>query len=220
MTPLPRLLAYLDQSIAVRDDIGVGLAAISAAGPDVAIVVRNPGASADQLAELTRRAVANARPPGARVLVSGRSDIAMAYGADGVVLRRNDLPAREVADSLIALASVHSADEAREAVSEGAHGLVVGTIWPTASHPGRPAAGLDLIRAVAALGVPVYAIGGVTPERAREAVAAGAWGVAAIGAIWHASRQYAATRTLIESLGQVTRFQGQREGVDGAANHP
>jgi thiamine monophosphate synthase len=58
-------------------------------------------------------------------------------------------------------------------------------VFPTASkRPGSPVAGLDaLAAAVGAAGrVPVIAIGGVTPATAREVVAAGAGGVAAIGA--------------------------------------
>ena len=217
---LPRLLAYLDDSIAARADLGVGLAAVAAAGPDVAIVVRSPTATASRLSDLAHRAVANARPPGARVLVTGRFDIAMATGADGVILRSGDLPANQVPETLVRLASVHSVHEARAAVAEGAQGLIVGNIWPTASHPGRPGAGLELLRAVAELGVPVYAIGGIDAERAREAVQAGAWGAAAIRAIWASGRQYRATIELLEAIRDATRFQDGAGEDEGAAIRP
>jgi thiamine-phosphate pyrophosphorylase len=98
------------------------------------------------------------------------------------------------------VASVHSLGEAEAAVAAGADGLVVGTIWPTASHPGREATGLSLVARAAALGRPVIAIGGVTPERAREARRAGAWGVAAIGALWQAKDRYAATMALLDGV--------------------
>ena len=52
-------------------------------------------------------------------------------------------------------------------------------------------------RAMAALGVPTYAIGGVTAERAASARAAGAWGVAAITALWDAVDPYAATCAML-----------------------
>jgi thiamine-phosphate pyrophosphorylase len=48
-------------------------------------------------------------------------------------------------------------------------------------------AGPGLIADLAPLGVPVIAIGGITPARAREAREAGAWGVAAIRSLWHAT---------------------------------
>jgi thiamine-phosphate pyrophosphorylase len=217
---LPRLLAYLDDSIAARDDLGVGLAAVAAAGPDVAIVVRSPTATASQLSDLAHRAVTNARPPGARVLVTGRFDIALASGAEGVILRSCDLPANQVPGTLIRLASVHSVHEARAALAAGAQGLIVGNIWHTPSHPGRPGAGIELLRAVVELGVPVYAIGGIDAERARLAVKAGAWGAAAIRAIWAPGRQYRATVELLEAIRDATRFQDGAGEVEGAVIRP
>ena len=48
-----------------------------------------------------------------------------------------------------------------------------------------------------ALGVPVIAIGGITPERAQSVKDAGAWGVAAIRSLWHAPDSYAAAMALL-----------------------
>ena len=48
-----------------------------------------------------------------------------------------------------------------------------------------------------ALGVPVIAIGGITPERAQSVKDAGAWGVAAIRALWHVPDSYAAAMALL-----------------------
>lgn len=203
MKPLPRLLAYLDDRTAARDDLGIGLAAIAAAGPAVALVARRPGGTTDALAALAARCLANARPPGAQVFVTGRIDLCLAVGADGVVARGDDLPigamrtlaaphgARRI------LASVHTVAEAETAIADGADALVVGTIWASASHPGRPGAGLGLLRDCAALGTPVFAIGGVTAARAREARLAGAWGVAAIGALWDVKDHFKATVELL-----------------------
>lgn len=204
MRPLPRLLAYLDARIAARDDLGKGLAAIAAAGPAVALVARNPGASIDALTALALRCRANARPPEAQVFVTSRADVAVVTGADGMIARRDDLPPDEMRRVLgpghPILASVHSLIEAETALAEGADGLVVGTIWPSASHPDRPGAGLELLRHCVALGAPTWAIGGVTAQRAAEARAAGAWGVAAIGAIWDAPDHHAATEELLEAV--------------------
>ena len=88
--------------------------------------------------------------------------------------------------------------EGAEAVEAGADYLVAGSIWETPSHPGRQPAGLGLIEALVSLGKPVFAIGGVTPERARLVHAAGAWGVAAISAIWAARRGADAAARLVE----------------------
>ena len=78
--------------------------------------------------------------------------------------------------------SVHSVEAARQAAREGADYLLFGPVFPTASHPGRPATGLAALREVAgAVEVPVLAIGGVDAERARACREAGAAGFAAIG---------------------------------------
>lgn len=76
-------------------------------------------------------------------------------------------------------ASVHSVGEAETAVRLGATYLTAGHVFPTDCKAGVPARGLDFLRAVcAAVPVPVYAIGGITPQNAAACMAAGAAGVA------------------------------------------
>jgi len=121
-------------------------------------------------------------------LVNDRVDVALACGADGVHLPEDSLPlkaAREIAGlSCIIGRSVHSAEAAARAVEDGADYLIAGTVFETASKPGTPAGGLDLVRAVVeAVQAPVIAIGGITPENAGDVIAAGADGVAVISAI-------------------------------------
>jgi thiamine monophosphate synthase len=76
--------------------------------------------------------------------------------------------------------SVHSAGAAAAAAVEGADYAIAGPLFATTSHPGAPALGEVRFREIAAAAgsVPVLAIGGITPERVRTAVAAGAAGVA------------------------------------------
>jgi thiamine-phosphate diphosphorylase len=200
MRPLPRLHAVTDARIAGLPDLGVRAAAIAAAGPSVALHARDRTAGGAGLARLALRLQRLARPPEAALVVSARPDLAAAIGAQGVQLAAGDLaPAdarRLLAEGWIGR-SVHTIEEAREAVTEGADYLLVGAVFPTASHPGGPAGGLDLVRATAALGRPVIAIGGINPERAHEARAAGAWGVAAIRALWDAPDAAAAALALL-----------------------
>ena len=94
--------------------------------------------------------------------------------------------------------SVHSMSEAAEAVRDGADFLVVGNVYQTGSHPGRPPAGLELVRQATILGVPVIGIGGITPERAPAVREAGAYGVAAIRALWQAPDPASATLAMLE----------------------
>ena len=200
MRPLPRVHAFTDAALLSNPELGIRAAAIAAGGSAVALHARARGGSAAVLVAATQRLLTLARPPEAAVFVNARSDIAAAVGAHGVQLGRHDLApsdARQVMHGWIGC-SVHSRDEAAAAVQEGADFLVVGNVYETDSHPGRPAAGLDLIRQTAPLGVPVIAIGGITPLRAAEVKAAGAYGVAAIRALWHASDPATATLDLLK----------------------
>jgi thiamine-phosphate pyrophosphorylase len=200
MRPLPRVHAFTDAVIAGGSEFGIRAAAIAAAGPAVALHALARGESGAALTALALRLVALARPPEAAVFVSARSDIAAALGATGVQLAKDDLSpsdARRVFHDGWIGQSVHSRDEAEKAVREGSDFLVVGNIYETDTHPGRPAAGLDLVRATSGLGVPIIAIGGLTPERAAEVHAAGAYGVAAVRGLWSAPDPAAATLALL-----------------------
>jgi thiamine-phosphate diphosphorylase len=181
-------------------EFGILAAAIAAAGSAVALHARAGKAPGALLSAGALRLVALARPPEATVFVSGRPDIAAAVGAKGVQLRSEDLSpadARRVFPGGWIGRSVHSREEAAVAVAEGADFLVVGNIYETVTHPGRPAAGLDLVKETVALGRPVIAIGGITPERAVEVCGAGAYGVAAIRGLWRAADPAAATLAML-----------------------
>jgi len=198
--PLPRLHAITDAGVLAADDFGVRAAAIAAAGPAVALHARDHAAGGAALTRAAERLLALARPPEAAVFVNGRPDVAAAVQAHGVQLAADDLSAgdaRRIFRGGWIGRSVHDVDEAARAVDEGADFLLVGNIYQTASHPGRPAAGLDLVRAVAALGRPVIAIGGIDADRVQEVRAAGAYGVAAISALWRAADPAAAALALL-----------------------
>ncbi|HEX7085129.1 MAG TPA: thiamine phosphate synthase [Vicinamibacterales bacterium] len=159
------------------------------AGVDL-IQVREPGLEARELAQLVRAVIAAARPAGARIVVNDRLDVAMACGADGVHLKASSMPARAVRrlapSPFLVGQSVHDPREVREAVEGGVDYLIFGTVFPSASKgPDWPLAGVaglgEAVRAAAP--VPVLAIGGVTPETAPLAAAAGAAGAAVIDAL-------------------------------------
>jgi thiamine-phosphate pyrophosphorylase len=200
MRPLPRLHAVTDGEILRAGDFGVRAAAIAAAGPAVALHARDRSAGGAMLAAAAARLLALARPPEAAVFVNGRPDIAAGLGAQGVQLAAGDVApadARAVFAGGWIGRSVHDVREAAAAIAEGADFLLVGSVYPTESHPGRAPAGLALVREASALGRPVIAIGGIDAVRAGEARAAGAYGVAAIRALWRASDPAAAALALL-----------------------
>ena len=74
-------------------------------------------------------------------------------------------------------ASVHSPEEAVLAEKLGASWLIAGHIFATACKPDLPPRGLDFLRNVcSSVSIPVYAIGGITPERLPAITQAGAAG--------------------------------------------
>jgi thiamine-phosphate pyrophosphorylase len=156
---------------------------------------------ARSLSDLTRRV-------GARLFINGRLDAALAVGADGLQ-RGHDAPSlatlRARAPGLPIGASVHSLEEARAAEGDGAAFMVFGPVYDTPSkRPYGPPQGLDaLADVVKAVSVPVFAIGGITPERVVAVRAAGAHGVAVISAILAAGRPGEATKQMIEALGSA-----------------
>lgn len=200
MRPLPRLHAITDARVLGDADLGRKAAAIAALGPATALHLRDRTATTAHLAECGRRFAALVRPPEAALIVNARADLARALGAEGVHLGARDLSA---GDARLVLGkgwvgrSVHSRDEGRAAIDEGADYLFVGHIFDTPSHADRPGAGLALLEACSAFGRPTIAIGGITAERATACRSAGAWGVAVIRALWDAEDPYAAGGALL-----------------------
>lgn len=202
MRPLPRLHAVTDAAVRALPDLGVRAAAIAAAGSAVALHARDRAATAAELAALADRFVTLTLPAESATIVSGRPDIARAVGAQGVQLAASDLSPPDVRAAFGELwigRSVHSVAEAEAAVAEGAGYLFIGSVFETPSHPGRLPVGLEVVRAVSALGVPVIAIGGITPERAREVREAGAYGIAAVRALWQADDPARAALAFLEA---------------------
>jgi thiamine-phosphate pyrophosphorylase len=81
--------------------------------------------------------------------------------------------------------STHSTGAAVSAAAEGASFVTFGPVFETPSKKayGEPQ-GLDgLSRVTASVTVPVFAIGGITPDNAADCIAAGAHGVAAVSAV-------------------------------------
>jgi thiamine-phosphate diphosphorylase len=181
-----------------------------AAGVDL-VQVRERDLDVDVLTGLVSRLVVRAQPTPTRIVVNERAEVAIAAGADGVHLRADGPPTDQArtlrAAPWIVGRSVHPGDNL--AAHRQADYLLFGTVFGGGSKPAAaPIAGLAALReAVAATAVPVVAIGGITPERARACVAAGAAGVAAIGLYLPEGR--AAT-----ALGPARAVQALRAAMD------
>ena len=162
------------------------IAAAADAGVDL-VQIREPDLDDRQLLDLVGRAVAITRDTPATVLVNDRPDIALLAGAGGVHLKDDGMPAARVRalgppEWLIGR-SVHQLAAAQRADAEGVVDyLLLGTIFASASKPGRRPLGVDRLRVVAgAVSCPVLAIGGVGVAESAAVASSGAAGVAGIG---------------------------------------
>ncbi|GLZ45720.1 thiamine-phosphate synthase [Actinomycetospora sp. NBRC 106375] len=193
-------------SRADRGDLADFADAALRGGVDV-IQLREKGLEARQeLAALEVLAQA-ARRHGALLAVNDRADLALAADADVLHLGQDDLPVpwarRVVGDDVLIGRSTHDeAQAAAGAVEVGADYFCTGPCWPTPTKPGRPAPGLDLVRATAAAGTarPWFAIGGIDHDRLDDVLAAGATRVVVVRAITDADDPEGAARALRERL--------------------
>jgi thiamine monophosphate synthase len=95
--------------------------------------------------------------------------------------------------------SCHSAAEVARAAEEGFDYAMLSPYALTESKPGYgPPLGPD---AFGGLPLPTYALGGITPDNAAAAVAAGAHGVAVMGAVMRAEEPAEVVRDLLAALG-------------------
>lgn len=177
---VPRLFCLVQSS----DDLRL-LPALAAAGVD-GFQVRDKALSTRGLVEVTRT-VLRLVGERARVVVNDRVDVALAAGADGVHLGADDLSvadARAVAPDLMVGATCRDAASCRRAAADGATYAGFGPLFATTSKDGLPdPLGPEALRAAAGA-LPLVGIGGVDATTASHARAAGAHGVAVIGAIW------------------------------------
>jgi thiamine-phosphate pyrophosphorylase len=103
--------------------------------------------------------------------------------------------------SLLFSRAVHSVEAARRAEVEGVDFVVLGTIYPSRSHPGGVTGGTELVARVhEVVRVPVIGIGGITCENAGAVIRAGASGVAVISAILAAEDPRAAAAALRDAV--------------------
>jgi thiamine-phosphate pyrophosphorylase len=174
-------LYYITDRVALDRPLVTFLIEAVAAGIDF-IQLREKDLSTAELLGLARSVPEAA----SRLVVNDRVDVAVAAGAGGVHLGGQSVPPaavrRIVPAGFLVGVSCHSVSEVIEAEGAGADYALLGPVFPTASKLkyGSPI-GLDVISSAAGrVRIPVLALGGVTLERARSCVEAGAAGVAAI----------------------------------------
>lgn len=145
-----------------------------------AVILREKELPPAGYGRLAEQAMAVCGRHGVPCILHSHAEIAAKLGAECIHLPMAKL--REMSGKMksrfrLIGASVHSAEEAAEAVSLGASYLVAGHIFATDCKKGLPPRGLDFLRQVcSAVDVPVYAIGGISSDNYSLAISAGAAG--------------------------------------------
>ncbi len=188
-----------------QGDLPEFLDTVLAAGVDV-VQLRQKGMEAcDELAALEVLADASARH-GRLYSVNDRADLAYASRADILHLGQADLPVPDarwlLGRGVLIGRSTHDEDQAEDAIADPAVDyFCVGPTWETPTKPGRPAAGLDLVRYVAGRSPrPWFAIGGIDLGNLDQVLAAGARRVVVVRAITEADDPGAAAAEFARRL--------------------
>jgi len=148
------------------------------------------------------------RAAGVPFIVNDRPDIALALGADGVHLGQNDLPvevARRVCPGAFVGLSTHALEEVDAAAHADVDYFAVGPVEATPTKPGRPAAGIDLVRSASRTsGPPWFAIGGINADNLERVLEAGARRIVVVRAVTESGDPPAAAARLRGMLEAVS----------------
>ena len=174
------------------------------------VQLRIKDADSDVLAREIRTAVTIARAIGATLIVNDHWELALELGAHGVHLGQDDLADVDVdalhhAGLLLGI-STHSYWEVCRARALRPSYIACGPIHATSlkQMPWIPQGEANLAYWCSLLaGTPVVAIGGMDADRARDAMRAGAWAVAVVGAITRSDDPHAAIAGLQQAIGST-----------------
>ncbi len=135
------------------------------------------------------------------LFINDNVDIAIKCHADGIHVGQDDMKANQVRekvgnDMMIGV-SVHSVEEALEAVKNGADCLGAGSVFSTSTKANVSSLSKETLRDICnAVDIPVVAIGGINKTNIAELSGTGISGVALVSAIFAASDIEAECRML------------------------
>ena len=113
-----------------------------------------------------------------KIILHTYVDVAGRLSCDRIHLPMHLLRSADISGFKTVGASVHSVSEAKEAQALGATYITAGHIFATDCKKGLPPRGLEFLKSVTdSVSIPVYAIGGISPSNARDAINMGAKGV-------------------------------------------
>lgn len=167
------------------------------------IILREKDLPKESYAELAKAIMVICREENVPCILHSYTEVAPELNADAIHLPLHilrTLSDEEKSRFRVIGASCHSTDEALEAEKLGATYITAGHIFETDCKKGLPGRGLEFLQSVCdAVAVPVFAIGGITPETAPEVREAGACGVCLMSSLMTAEKP----AELIEKIREI-----------------
>jgi thiamine-phosphate pyrophosphorylase len=169
-----------------------------AAGGVTALQLRDKHCTDEAFLAAGKRLFPLCRELGLLFMINDRWFLAADIPCEGVHVGQQDdfqVVRTRLRPGMILGVSAATVEQALAAVRAGADYLGVGPVYATASKTEEKPVGLSRVAAIrqAVPGLPLVAIGGITPDRVREVLQAGADGVAVIGWLQQADPRAAAT---------------------------
>lgn len=145
-------------------------------------------------------------------IVNDNVEIAVKCGADGVHVGQEDMAAGDVrskvGDNMILGVSVHTVEEARKAVADGADYLGLGAIFPTNTKTDVDQMKNEVLRDICnAVDVPIVAIGGLNRGNILKLSGSGVDGVALVSAIFSADNIEESCRELRKLSEEMVNYE-------------
>ena len=202
MRPLPAPLLIVTDRHQARLPLLEAVSGICAAGGRW-IWFRDRDMEPNERRTLAKALSGIAMQSGATLTVGGDSQLAMDIGAEGVHLPSR-APVREARRRLGPKAligvSAHNLGDVLRSKEAGADYVTLSPIYSSASKPGYgPPLGLHALGAATATGIPVIALGGITPAHAEACRRAGASGVAVMGELMRSNNPERTISALVGS---------------------
>ena len=176
------MIAVTDRKLCARPFLEQ-IELIASAHPEM-IILREKDLADDELLVLAAKCLDVCERYNVPLAINSNMDIARELDICRIHLPLQMLKeAEDLMDFSLVGASVHSVEEAKEAEDLGADYLIAGHVFRTSCKDSEPR-GTSFVESVCdAVEIPVYAIGGMTPEKYPDVMRAGAAGVAVMSSI-------------------------------------
>ncbi|AKL97199.1 thiamine-phosphate pyrophosphorylase ThiE [Clostridium aceticum] len=166
-----------------------------------AIILREKDLSCEELLPLAKEMKKIIEGTATALIINRNIEIAREIKAEGYHTGFQEfMEAKPSFEGLLGV-SVHSVEEGVLVQRRGAHYLLAGHIFETDCKKGMKPRGLKMIEEMKKkINIPIVALGGITPENAQQAVAAGAKGIAVMSSMMTAEDPYTLVRILKNKL--------------------